>query len=111
MSSLGKTNSIAAMSSSVTKTAARLCTPATIYLCFSLAVFTYGCIYYSQTVLSIIFQLLYLGFITWLLNFICKQGYPGISWFILFLPIIITLVGLILGFSVISREIMGMYSY
>jgi len=105
MSSLGKTNSIM----SVSQTASRICTPAGIYLCLSLIMFVYGCLYYIQTVLSIVFQLLYLEFVTWLLNFICKQGYPGISWFILFLPLIIMLVGFILGFAALTKELRHLY--
>lgn len=36
-----------------------------------------------------IVKLLYIFFWTWVLNLICKDGHPGISWMLVFLPVIL----------------------
>jgi hypothetical protein len=36
-----------------------------------------------------IVKLLYILFWTWILNLICKDGHPGISWLLVFLPLIL----------------------
>ena len=36
-----------------------------------------------------IVKLLYIFFWTWILNLICKDGHPGISWMLVFLPLIL----------------------
>ena len=39
--------------------------------------------------LIFIVKLLYIFFWTWILNLICKDGHPGISWMLVFLPFIL----------------------
>jgi hypothetical protein len=36
-----------------------------------------------------IVKLLYILFWTWILNLICKDGHSGISWLLVFLPVIL----------------------
>ena len=36
-----------------------------------------------------IVKLVYILFWTWILNLICKDGHPGISWLLVFLPLIL----------------------
>ena len=64
-----------------------LCLPALIYLIIGIiAIFFYFTKYSIGTVLlKTIFILLW----TWLLNFICSQGYEVISWILVLLPYII----------------------
>ena len=40
----------------------------------------------SQTILFLLFKFLYIIFWAWVINFICKQGYQGLSWFLVLLP-------------------------
>lgn len=42
-----------------------------------------------STVLIFIIKVVYILFWTWILNLICKAGYSSISWFLVFLPIIL----------------------
>lgn len=43
----------------------------------------------ANTSMIFIFEILFLVFWTWLLNFICSRGYPGVAWFILLFPYIL----------------------
>lgn len=42
-----------------------------------------------NTSMIFIVEILFLVFWTWLLNFICSRGYPGVAWFILLFPYIL----------------------
>jgi hypothetical protein len=42
-----------------------------------------------NTSMIFIAEIVFLVFWTWLLNFLCSRGYPGVSWFILLLPYIL----------------------
>jgi hypothetical protein len=42
-----------------------------------------------NTSMIFIVEIVFLVFWTWLLNFLCSRGYPGVSWFILLLPYIL----------------------
>ena len=43
----------------------------------------------ANTSMIFIFEIMFLVFWTWLLNFICSRGYPGVAWFILLFPYIL----------------------
>jgi hypothetical protein len=91
-----------------------LCSPAFIYLFISVIIFiviavqnfgntnrfcvgTYDC-YVPNTFIIFLFDALYILFWTFILNSICKAGYPEISWVLVILPIILffVILGLIL---------------
>lgn len=42
-----------------------------------------------STLLVFIVKIIYILFWTWILNLICKDGYEGISWFLVLLPFIL----------------------
>lgn len=87
------------------KNLTKLCSPAIFYFTVSmLFIFialiqnlgntkSYKLWHYSASVSSTIFifalKLIYIFFWTWLLNLICKDGHSGISWILVFLPIIL----------------------
>ena len=89
-----------------------LCTPAILYLVISLitifiiAFFNFGnqnvyCIgYYSCPVSNVylifLVKIIYIIFWTWILNLICREGYPIISWLLVVIPILMffTIIGL-----------------
>ena len=52
-----------------------------------------------NTSMIFIVEIITLVFWTWLLNFICSRGYPGVSWFILLLPYILLFIFLLLNAS------------
>lgn len=92
-----------------------LCTPALFYLVISLitvfiiAFYNYGnehiyCVgYYTCPVSSIylifVLKLIYIVFWTWILNLICKEGLPIISWLLVLIPILLffILIGVLLS--------------
>jgi hypothetical protein len=52
-----------------------------------------------NTSMIFIVEIVFLVFWTWLLNFLCSRGYPGLSWFILLLPYIFLLLLVLLSAS------------
>jgi len=47
--------------------------------------------------ISGIVSLLFVMIWTWFLNYLCKKGYKGISWFLLFLPFLSVLLVISMG--------------
>ena len=93
-----------------------LCTPAFFYLAISVVIFVviavqnfgntnkycvgdYEC-NIPNTFIMFIFKALYILFWTFILNYLCKAGYEGISWFLVFLPL--TLLFIILALVIIT---------
>jgi hypothetical protein len=72
------------------------CTPAQVYLVFAIILLIVSSIKTKPTIISIIIHTLYIVFWTLLLNFICSRGYVGVSWFILLLPFIIIVGGILI---------------
>ncbi len=90
----------------------KLCSPALFYFSFSIlflilsmfqnignsGIYTLGC--YTKSVSSTIFifvlEVIYILFWTWILNLICKDGHSGVSWILVFLPIILLFMLLLL---------------
>jgi hypothetical protein len=46
--------------------------------------------------LLFIVKLVYILFWTWILNLICKDGYPSISWLLILVPFIIMFAGILI---------------
>jgi len=100
-----------------------LCPPAKLYLVISMltlfiiSFFNFGnenlyCVgYYSCPVTSIylvfIVQIIYILFWTWILNLICKDGYPVISWLLVLVPVLLffLLIGLFMIHSPVVKGI------
>ena len=93
----------------------QLCTPATIYFIISivglillgasnlgnedrLCVGSYSCNVGSNTVVFVL-NCIFILFWTFILDLMCKNGYSGLSWFILLLPFILTFMFLAMIFS------------
>lgn len=49
---------------------------------------------YPHVILLFVFQIIYICFWTWLLNFLCKKGLKSLSWFIVLIPFLITALSL-----------------
>ena len=89
----------------------KLCTPAYLYLVisvFSVIIImlqngsnsnTYCMGNYSCQVPNIylifVVKLIYILFWTWILNLLCKSGYPGVSWVLLLFPFILMFIFII----------------
>lgn len=79
----------------------RLCTPAFLYavvhgLLLVLQFFralSYGTLFQSQVLSSIIVNLIWIVFWAWLLNYICSKGLSPISWLVFLTPFILMVAG------------------
>tara|TARA_Y100000389_G_scaffold99503_1_gene96248 strand:- start:9863 stop:10273 length:411 start_codon:yes stop_codon:yes gene_type:complete len=86
------------------------CTPALIYLGISsivvimlvlqnifnkddnqLCIGAYKCTF-THKLLVLVFKVLYILFWTWILNYLCKKGYKGLSWFLILIPFLLAAV-------------------
>ena len=79
----------------------KMCTPAQVYLVIAvlaglLALLNRNSV--STVVVNLLFALVW----TYILSWLCKQGYESLSWFLVLLPYIILLLG-ILGIMKLSR--------
>jgi hypothetical protein len=74
-----------------------LCTPAKLYGIYS--VFSVGTLLYAQHGMYAMGQLLFSIFWTFVLNWICSEGWTGLSWVLVLIPII--------SFVILTLMIMG----
>lgn len=74
---------------------ASLCLPALIYLIIAVISIISTIAYGQFEFLALLLQVVFVGLWTWLLNYICRRGYEGLSWFLLLLPYIIVMILLI----------------
>jgi hypothetical protein len=72
-----------------------LCSPAFIY--FVIAIIGIIMAIKRTGFISGIVSLLFVMIWTWFLNYLCKKGYKGISWFLLFLPFLSVLLVISMG--------------
>lgn len=61
--------------------------PSVVYLVLAILGLLY-IVYNNHTLTYSLIYLLYIGVWTWFLNFLCIKGHTGVSWFLVFLPII-----------------------
>ena len=95
----------------------KLCTPSLIYFIISiifilLSVFqnlgnqhmyclgSFSC-RVPNTTLVFVVKIIYILFWTWILNLICKDGYPGVSWLLILLPFLLLFV--IIGLVMLNK--------
>jgi len=78
-----------------------LCIPAIIYLVFGVISIIMS-IVKKQSVLSIFISVIFIALWTFLLNILCSYGYEVISWILLFLPIIMFMIFIFIGFNLLK---------
>ena len=79
----------------------KMCTPAQVYLAIAfLAAFI--SLFNQNSVTNIVVNLFFALIWTFVLSWLCKQGYESLSWFLVLLPYVILLLG-ILGIMKLSR--------
>lgn len=100
------------------KQLSKLCTPAFVYFTISMAMFVlvavqnignsnmfnlgnFSCAV-PNTILVFIVKILYILFWTWILNLMCKDGYPNIAWMLVLLPFI--LVFIVIAMIVVNQR-------
>uniref|UniRef100_A0A6C0DR14 Uncharacterized protein n=1 Tax=viral metagenome TaxID=1070528 RepID=A0A6C0DR14_9ZZZZ len=67
-----------------------VCTPAIVYLVLSMITIMFA-IYNNARVFTILIKWLFVLLWAWVLNFICKSGYPMVAWFLVLLPYLLML--------------------
>lgn len=99
----------------------KLCMPAYVYLVISMIFFVYALIINISethqykvgtmvisgvnTALVFLLKLVFILIITWILNFVCCAGYPGVAWLLFLLPYIIAIgLGLYLSLPNVSKN-------
>ena len=83
----------------------KLCTPAKVY--FAIAVIASAIALFDRVNVLAVFMKLIFAFIwTFILSFLCDKGYKSLSWFLVLLPYIFILLG-ILGLKRIMNATQG----
>jgi hypothetical protein len=78
-----------------------LCTPSKLYGVFS--VVTVAGLLYNQQATEAVWQALFSIIWVFVLNWICSEGYTGVSWFLVIFPIIL----IVIGFFVLAGVMIG----
>jgi len=80
----------------------KLCTPAKVY--FAIAVIASAIALFNHvTVLAVFMKLVFAFIWTFILSFLCDKGYKSLSWFLVLLPYIFILLGM-LGIMHLSQS-------
>jgi hypothetical protein len=52
----------------------------------------------------ILFKAMFIIFWTWVLNFICRTGRPGVAWFLFLFPFIIMIISFLIVYEIVKKE-------
>lgn len=83
----------------------KLCSPALLYLVLSIIPML-ALIFYDVSIGVFLVELFFVALWTWILNFFCKKGFSGVSWFLVLFPIFISTIAIIL----FGYELAGEYN-
>ena len=64
-----------------------ICTPALIYLIFSILSILYM-VYDHYSAGCVLVKVIFIGIWAWFLNLLCQHGFESLSWFLVLLPFI-----------------------
>ena len=85
----------------------RFCTPAKIYFALAILSIILG-LFSKINIFAILGKLIFAFIFTFILNWLCSKGFKALSWFLVLLPYVIILLGM-LGIMRMSRTMpMGM---
>jgi hypothetical protein len=65
-----------------------LCLPSLVYLIIA-GISILLSLFHKMKLFTIIVNVIFVSIWTWFLNYLCKKGYSVISWFLVFLPLIL----------------------
>jgi hypothetical protein len=80
-----------------------LCTPALIY--FVLSVIAFLSMLGKASLMTLVVKAFFILLWTWFLNYLCKKGHSGISWFLVLFPFILMLMIFFFAADVIFSEL------
>ena len=72
----------------------QMCTPAQVYLVIAVFAALFALLS-KNSVSNVIVNLLFALVWTFILSWLCKQGYESLSWFLVLLPYVILLLGML----------------
>lgn len=73
----------------------KLCLPSLIYFILAIVQIAASILFGMATVSTFISGIIILVLWTWLLNYICKAGYEVLSWILVFVPILFTILAIL----------------
>jgi len=79
-----------------------ICNPALVYLIIAMIAIV-SMVYLKISASTIAIKGLFIIIWTWFLNFLCTSGHEGVSWFLVVLPYVITLLIVFIAKSAISH--------
>jgi hypothetical protein len=84
-----------------------LCSPALLY--FVLSVIAFLAMIGKASLMTLLVKAFFILLWTWFLNFLCKKGHSGISWFLVLFPFILMLMIFFLAADTIGMAMGGGY--
>ena len=75
------------------------CTPALVYLVLS--ALTILSVVGTASAFTIVIKIIFVLAWGWFLNYLCESGYSAISWFLVFFPLIFTLLMIFIAFEAV----------
>ena len=82
---------------------AKLCSPALLYLAISIIALI-GAFMQKVHPFAMIVKVIFICLWTWFLNYLCRKGHSGISWFLVLLPFILIVGMMAIVFELISKS-------
>ena len=79
----------------------KLCSPAMLYLVIS-AIAIISAFFKKMSMMAIATKVVFVALWTWFLNYLCSKGHTGISWFLVFFPLLFYF--LVLGLFMIKQN-------
>ena len=80
----------------------KLCSPAKLYFVVAIITMIIG-LFSGFHMMAIVGKLVFALLFTFLLNWLCSKGYKSLSWFLVLLPYVLLLLGMI-GFLALSKQ-------
>jgi len=79
-----------------------LCYPASIYLVFGVIAIIMA-VMSGMSFLAVFFKSVFVLLWTWILNFICKKGYTGVSWALILIPFVLYFIMFLTAMEVMKK--------
>jgi hypothetical protein len=80
-----------------------LCTPAKIYFAIAIVSFIIA-LFNHMSILAVFINLMFAFLWTYVLGWLCEKGYKSVSWFLVLLPYVVILLGMMGVMSMASQR-------
>jgi uncharacterized membrane protein len=82
----------------------KICAPAMLYLVLSIIGIVW-LVYAKFSTMSILLQAIFVLLWTWLLSYLCLSGYEVVSWILVLLPIVVSIIMMVMAFETIKSVV------